>query len=331
MTDPKRLEGLYREASAHLSRGRADLARAPIAELASALPQNPHVQLLERQAAVIAHDFPAQRAAHALEAREPPPQSRVDLVAFHVDLPRAPSGIHAPTDYMAVLALSFESARIRAPAARRILLTDEATRVPDSVGADEVVRFPIDTGRLMFERMRVQQRFLEARAAGRASVLMDSDVVVNRDPGEIFAEAFDVGLTWRPEFADAPFNGGMIFVAEGGAGATFLAKAIACYEAIAADAAVVAAFPQGIKAWWGDQFALAGLVGYRAYAERAGTALAVDGLRVRFFPCTDYNATLEPNRAYAGPELKAKYFIHFKGNRKAQQSQYLEYMRAGRL
>jgi glycosyltransferase involved in cell wall biosynthesis len=71
----------------------------------------------------------------------------------------------------------------------------------------------------MFERMRLQELYLRDRAADRASVLMDSDVVVNSDPADIFSTDFDVGLTWRTEFPDAPFNGGMIFVAEGDAAA----------------------------------------------------------------------------------------------------------------
>jgi hypothetical protein len=331
MDDPNRLDALYREAGAHLVQGRADLAQDRISELTRALPDNERVQQLARKAAVIGFEFPARREPLAVERREPPAQADVDLVAFHVGLPANPSGIHAEIDYMAVLSRSFEAARLRAPEARRILITDEATSVPDSIGANAVVRFPIDTSKLMFERMRVQERFLAARPAGRASVLMDSDVVVNRDPREVFGEVFDVGLTWRKGFVEAPFNGGMLFVAEGDAGAAFFRRAIECYEAIAADPGVRAAFPQGIKAWWGDQFALASLVGYRTWAESTREALRIDDWRVRFLPCDEYNATLEAGRPYTPQELRAKRFIHFKGNRKDQQSQYLDLMRAGKL
>jgi hypothetical protein len=211
---------------------------------------------------------------------------------------------------MAVLAQSFESARIRAPRARRLLITDEHTVVPESAGAERVLRFPLDRTHVMYERMRLQELYLEAREPGRASVLMDSDVVVNRDPAPIFAEAFDVGLTWRPEFPDAPFNGGMIFVSEGDAGLAFVRKARACYDALAAEPAIGGG--ADLRAWWGDQFALAVFVGYRDFAERQGDALSVDGVRMRFFPCTEYNFTIEPSTRYSAEELRRKFFIHFK-------------------
>ena len=41
--------------------------------------------------------------------------------------------------------------------------------------------------------------------------------------------------------------------------------------------------------------------------------------------------TIEADRNYAREELRRKRFIHFKGNRKAMQSQYLERMRSGEL
>ena len=329
--DGARLQALAQEASAHLFRGRADLARAPIAELARMLPGNEGVRQMQRQAAAVGFSWPAQRAPCTPAKIVPPASGDLDLVAFHVDLPAAPSGIHGAIDYMTVLAHSLESARLRAPAARRILLTDEATRVPDAIGVDQVLRFPMDRQQLMFERMRVQALYLGGRESARASVLMDSDVIVNVDPAEVFAENFDVGLTWRPEFPDAPFNGGMIFVAPGRAGLEFFKKAHQCYEALAVDPAVTAPFPRDLHAWWGDQFALAALVGYREFAERSTNAIAIDGIRVRFFPCETHNFTLEPSRNYPTEELRQKFFIHFKGNRKALQSQYLAAMRAGKI
>ena len=331
--DMQSLQSLYQEAIAALFRGRADLAAEPLEQLRRAAPPDPNfarlIEHLGKNAAVIAFEWPARREAIEPARRVPPAQEAIDLVAFHVDLPRAPSGIHAPTDYMGVLALSFESARLRAPRARRILITDEKTAVPETLPVDEVRRFTLDAALPMFERTRVQGEYLRSRAAGRVSVLMDSDVVVNADPADVFAEAFDVGLTWRPEFADAPFNGGMIFVSEGDAGARFFASALECYEALATDARITAAYPDGIKAWWGDQFAWASLVGHRSFSERNSQALAVDGIAVRFFPCAEYNFTLEPGRGYPPEELRRKFFIHFKGNRKALQAQYLEHMRRG--
>src|SRR5271154_2662821 len=116
---PTRVQSLHRSAAEALFRGRADLARAPIEELARAAAQDAKVQELAqhlaRQASIVAFDWPAARENAVSPRSDPPTQDAIDLVAFHVDLPRAPSGIHAPIDYMGVLALSFESARLRAP------------------------------------------------------------------------------------------------------------------------------------------------------------------------------------------------------------------------
>jgi hypothetical protein len=326
-----RLQALQQMALEHLGRGRADLARPLVEELRRAAPAHPQAQATVRQMMLyveaIAVQWPAQREPYTPTAREAP-HAGLDIVSFHVDLPRAPSGIHGQIDYASVLALSFESARLRAPHARTLLLTDEATRVPE--GIDEVVREPIDRNRLMYERMRVQSRFLQRRDPGRATVFTDSDVVVNLDPAPIFAEDFDVGLTWRTGLPDAPFNGGMIFVAPGEAGARFFAEAIRCYDALADDAARKAVFPQDLRAWWGDQFALAAMVGYREFGERTGEGIRVNGVRVRFFPCETHNFTMEGGN-HEVAALRRKYFIHFKGNRKAMQGQYLDAMRSGRL
>jgi len=70
-------------------------------------------------------------------------------------------------------------------------------------------------------------------------------------------------------------------------------------------------------------------VGYPEFHQRAGEALTVDATKVRFFPCAEYNFTIEADRQYPPAELKRKAFIHFKGNRKAMQAQYLAAMRAG--
>ena len=98
--DTRRLRSLYDQALAALLRGRADLAAAPLEELRRGAPPDPQLlQLIEhlgRNAAAIAFEWPARREAIEPARRAPPAQEAIDLVAFHVDLPRAPSGIHAP-------------------------------------------------------------------------------------------------------------------------------------------------------------------------------------------------------------------------------------------
>jgi hypothetical protein len=330
MSQQRALEAAASEIVRALSLARVGEARQHFAALRALVPGHPALDHIARQIAVIAFDWPLPRAAYDPAPRPAPAPDAIDLVAFHANMSAAPSEIHQKIDYLAVLALSFESAAIRAPRARRILLTDEHTPIPATMPVDEVLRFPVDLAKLMYERMRVQALYLGRRPASRASVLMDSDVVVNREPSPVFAQDFDIGLTWRPEFADSPFNGGMIFVGVGGKGLEFFDRARACYDGLVADPAVTAPFPRDLRAWWGDQFALAATVGYRDFAGRRGDGLEVAGIRTRFFPCSEYNFTIEPNVPYPSEVLAAKFFVHFKGNRKALQVQYVGKMRAGR-
>src|SRR5258708_23012855 len=241
------LEPLYQSVLANLRLGRADLAREPLARLLREMPDDENLRLVQRQAAVVGIDYPASRKPIALARREAPAARDVDIVAFHVHLAQAPSGMHGDIDYMSVLSLSFESARIKAPAARRILITDEQTQIPASIDVDEIMRFPLDAARPMFERMRVQASYLEARPPGRVSVLMDSDVVVNADPAAVFAEDFDVGLTWRPEFPDAPFNGGVVFPGARHPPAPLLPRNLTFPEEIAAHPPRRAPFPPRLE------------------------------------------------------------------------------------
>ena len=318
---PSRLDAITRDAIEHLKRGRADRAAPLVDEMEALLADRPDLaRQMRRIVAVIGFEWKARREPLVLAAAPPPQPRDVELVAFHVAIEDGPA-----VDYAAHLAHLFESARLRAPASRRVLLTDFRTELPHLGDGIEVMRLPVDGARLMYERMRVQHAYLRTRPRAAATVFLDSDVVVNAEPSMIFSQAFDVGLTHR-EVVDAPFNGGVIFVAPGQGGLRFFEKGLACYEAMATDATIAPLFSKDLRAWWGDQFAWAALVGWRALAERGGDALAIDGLRVRIFPCETHNYTIEP-RLYAPGELEAKHFVHFKGPRKAMMEAYMASLR----
>lgn len=322
---PASLDDIARAATQHLERGRVDLAGPLVDTLLRAAPDHQITKRLEAMRHVIARQEPANRSAAALSPRVLA-QDAIDLVAFHVDLPTAPSGIHEQIDYKAVLRLSFQSAALRAPRARRIILTDQATQFPADIGAHDIRRFDIDSQFTMFERTRVQAAYLQSLTNDRACILMDTDIVVNRDPVEAFQPGFDVGLTWRTGFPDAPFNGGLILIGDAGRGRAFMSRVLDCYARLAADAGLARLFSKNLKSWWGDQFALAIVVGYRAFGERTAEAMQLDDIKVGFLPCTEYNLTLEPGQNYNRDELRRKYFIHFKGNRKGMLSQYVKLM-----
>jgi hypothetical protein len=320
------LDETARAAMQCLERGRADLAGSYIDALMAAAPHHQTVRRLDLCRRVISVEAAAERHPAALGPRLQITQDRIDLVAFHVDLPAAPSGIHGQINYTEVLRLAFRAAALRAPKARRVILTDEKTVFPGDIGADEIRRLPLDPASIMYERTRLQAAYLERLEDGRSCVFMDSDIVVNRDPTEAFAQDFDVALTWRRGFPDAPFNGGLILVADAAKGRVFMKRVLDCYRHLLAEPRLAGLFDRSLKAWWGDQYALAVLVGYRAFGERSGDAMIIDGVRAGFLPCDEYNVTLEPDRQYARDELRRKYFVHFKGNRKAMLARYVGLM-----
>jgi hypothetical protein len=123
----------------------------------------------------------------------------------------------------------------------------------------------------------------------------------------------------------------LILVAEDAAGPEFFRKVRACYDALAGDAEVRNACVGNVRAWWGDQWALACTVGYRSYGERTTDLLTVEGIRVRLFPCETHNFTPEPQTRYDVADLRRKFFIHFKGNRKQMLAFYVGQLRSGHI
>lgn len=311
----------------------ADLGRAGrlIASLEKLDPKREATIELRKWLSVMGISWPAERQPYVPAPRPPADTASVDLVAFHASLAATPTAIHEEIDYARAIRLAFESAAVRAPGARRILLTDERSAFPDDLPADEIRRLPLDPTRTMYERMRAQIGYLETRPEARVSILMDTDVLVNRDPGLLFAEDFDVALTWRDNLVDAPFNGGLIAIGHGTAGLDFMKTALACYDRIADDAAVTRLFPKDLRAWWGDQFALAALVGHTHFLKGDRVGMRVDGARVRFLPCDRYNATLDPGKTYGIDTLKGIHFLHFKGKRKRLMDDFLVHIRNGTI
>lgn len=335
-TGAEPLRALYLRTVHALTRGRPAEARDCLNALADAVTDYQLAVLeLARQLAVQSCEWPAERRPFAPESCAMPASEQIDLVTFHVDLPESPSGIHEPMDFGSLLSDWLAAAEAVAPAARTILLTDEHTTLHEALPFDVVVRSPIDRDRLMYERMRVQCEYLLAREPDRASVLLDSDAIVNADPCGLFAQTGDLGLTWRAGFPTAPFNGGAIFVSSGEGGPALLREALDCYDELVRHPNVAAAFECDLRAWWGDQYALALLVGYRNFAERgAAQGTYVDARTVRFLPCSRYNYTVEIDGAAATPDpkrLRDKFVVHFKGNRKSLQSEYVAQLRAAKV
>jgi hypothetical protein len=284
-TSPQ-IESLISEIYAALEHRRHHTVRDQLRRLEDWLPNDPDAIKLRLWAALLEFDCGLKRNTQRCLSRLPPRLDQVELVYFHVDVPGPRNREYKDIDYFKVLQQSLEVARHRIPQARRILLTDRKTSVPDSIGIEEVRRYDINVAFLMYERMRVQSRHLEARDQSCASIFLDVDVVANRDPTSIFVSDFDIGLTWRADILRfAPINGGIILVGPGARGHNFFANALQCYEALSRDKGISSFFSQDLRAWWGDQLVLAIMSSYGPFDE----SQLIDGALVSFFPSTEYN------------------------------------------
>ncbi len=243
--------------------------------------------------------------------------SQTAVVYFHV-AQNAPHPIQSlqdgqAVDYLEILALSARTAKQRMPQARTILLTDNDTRLPENFAIDIVVRLPLQRAWIMYERMRAQ-RALVASGCVRGPVLfLDTDIIVQRDFAPVFAQTFDVGLTWRVQPL-MPLNGGMILGPDG-AGANLLRFFDICldaYDGMTALPSVRERYPFDIREFQGDQLALAAFPRWRVPIGRPAFA-TIDGVRAAFFPADDFNASFAPTLDPA--VLQSKFAVHFKGGK----------------
>jgi len=182
------------------------------------------------------------------------------------------------------------SVRRAMPAARIVHLTDEGTNAV--VGVDEVVRLKYDGVHLMTFRLR---HFAQLDSCD--AIMLDTDVVVQKDLSPIFALEFDVALTRRDDAipdptgqdvsALMPYNTGVMV--SRASGWDFWRNASAYCEML----------PAEHREWWGDQLSV------QAMAQ-------ICPLRLRELPCAVYNYTPTSE----AEDVADRFVVHYKGKRK---------------
>jgi hypothetical protein len=180
-----------------------------------------------------------------------------------------------------------------APGAKFVLLTDKAS-VVDPALFDEVLRFDIDLGSIMYERSRVQIEYLKSLQPGDGLVcFLDTDMLI------VTKRFFDgigtapLALTIR-ENEITKVNGGVIVVnmRRHGEALALLQKALDIFERDFADR----------KAWWGDQLAFDALL------------LSPEGSSIRQLHCDEFNYSPGPFRsALLLVHAVDRSLLHFKG------------------
>jgi hypothetical protein len=202
-------------------------------------------------------------------------------------------------NHLGLARLMMRSVRMHHPDARVVHLTDEST--PALSGADLVVR-DSETPREEVElaHTRLQRVFAESPLFDRATVFLDTDIIVNRPLVTVFDDNFDLALTWRDGFPLMPINYGVIFANPTDSAVRFL-------RAVEED---LSARELEHRRWFGGQYALKDLLRLKGdeRGKRLPPYMVSDGVRIRLLPCEIYNYT--PLR---WPEDVAdKYILHFK-------------------
>jgi hypothetical protein len=176
------------------------------------------------------------------------------------------------------------------------------------------VEAPVDHGALMLSRAEAQLQWVEERDFTRPLVLLDSDILVAAPLGALFAEDFDVAVTWRAS-PEMPINGGLLLLngRRPEVARRFFRRFVAVYRQRHTGANA---------SWYGDQLALRDCVGI-AQAQMAQQPVAdVDGCRVRLLPCATHNFSPDNSFAAIASGLPGIQVLHFKGQRKRLMRPY---------
>ena len=204
-----------------------------------------------------------------------------------------------PHDQLAKLMV--QSVKDCIKSAEVIHLTDLKTRMVE--GSDKIIRFQrsqvgwlerqgydvIPSGMMIF-RMKVMAEAM----TDSPTIILDTDCIVQKDIGDVFAEPFDIALTKRTKAIisdtsgddvtkDMPYNTGVMFSRR----KQFW---VDCLN-------LVRQMPQEHKDWYGDQLAV---------------AQAVKNYHLLELPVDPYNYTPGSNKE----DVSNKAVVHYKGKRK---------------
>lgn len=279
-------------------------------------------------------------AFDAAQERAPVADRELDYVACFIALPptgRTMAGgeLRPALDrdgHHALIRNCFAAIRHAAPAARRVLLTNAATPLPDDLGADAIIRDPIRPESLMRDRLAAYRRHLDRLPTGcRGVVFVDPDVVACRSPAIAFDRPFGLGLTWRHRPPTMPINGGVLFARATPAARWLLDRALDCYAAVAGEPRVAAAFLRlfgtPLEAWYGDQVALAALAGWRRFQRPEVRPKAFGpGATLGLLPCDAFNRTIDGDEVGGHGDAV---MVHFKGRSKDAQAGFVRALIGG--
>lgn len=236
--------------------------------------------------------------------------------------------------FWAYLNLTAASFKALDPEIRTVFLTAGQEKPPQGLHIDRVKKLPRKTRLnkgLMVDELQGWLDFANSDLFDRPTILVDPDLLAQRRLDDVFEEDFDVGLTWRAvdetrQFTDFAQHGNTQHI---NAGVVFLNPrrkdaVVRFFEACLADLlSLEAPFWQ----WYGDQEVLQRVSGVGADKAYHPEIRDIDGVRIRQFPCQDYN--FSPPYLPSGQPCANHYpdpcIVHFKGRRKGVMFHYAQH------
>jgi len=260
-----------------------------------------------------------------------PPRAK-DSMMFQIACFSTPPADKRELEYFwAYLNLTAASFKFHSPKTRTILLTTQPAEVPEGLNIDRIHRLPesdrLNKG-LMVDEVQGWLDFVKSDLFDRPTILVDPDLLLQRDPAEAFEQDFDVGLTWRDisnfrkprnfnETAnEQPINAGMISLNPGRKDAV-----IRFFERCLED---LLSLDSKYWNWYGDQECLHSASGSKSDNRYMPDIRDVGGVRVRHFLCNEYNFSQPflPDGSPNPSHFPEPHIIHFKGYRKHLMFQY---------
>lgn len=253
--------------------------------------------------------------------------------AFHAPVPPAEASVkyrdvaidHGKFDYDRIVRHCIAAALAAQPDAQFILATDARFLNGLSHPALTIVRLPLDAASPMYERVMAMCAFVRSRQFSAPAVFLDSDAFLNVPVANLFQGHFDIGATYRPDPGLMPVNEGVILADSRNKAAVraFFGGYLGTYDRLCGNAAVTGYYGN-VKRWRGGQLSLNALTCPPGVPSEVDSAKAF-GARIRYYPCSTFNFSIELDRPYSARQLDVKAVLHLKGPRKAILDQIIGY------
>jgi hypothetical protein len=245
--------------------------------------------------------------------------------AFHASVPQTEAAVkyrdvaidHSKFDYDRIVRHCIAAALAAQPGARFILATDGQFLSDIEHPALTIVRLPLDQASPMYERVIAMCAFVRSRQFTAPTAFLDSDAFLNAPIANLFQGHFDIGATYRPDPGLMPINEGVIFAGSRNKDLVraFFAGYLGTYDRLCGNAAVTGYYGN-IKRWRGGQLSLNALTCPQGVPSALDSAKAF-GARIRYYPCSTFNFSIEMDRPYSPRQLDTRAVLHLKGPRKA--------------